>query len=31
MRKEQQTLRILGDKVRYYRKLKGLSQAELAA
>ena len=31
MRKEQQTLRILGDKVRYYRKLKGLSQADAIA
>ena len=31
LRKEQQTLRTLGDKARYYRKLKGLSQAELAA
>lgn len=30
MRKDQPALRILGEKVRYYRKLKGLSQAELA-
>ncbi|WP_179395643.1 helix-turn-helix domain-containing protein [Lacticaseibacillus absianus] len=30
MQKSQPALRILGEKVRYYRKLKGLSQAELA-
>ncbi|MFD1484499.1 helix-turn-helix domain-containing protein [Lacticaseibacillus baoqingensis] len=30
MHKEQPALRILGDRVRHYRKLKGMSQAELA-
>ncbi|WP_204122709.1 helix-turn-helix transcriptional regulator [Lacticaseibacillus mingshuiensis] len=30
MQREQGPLRILGERVRYYRKLKGLSQAELA-
>ncbi len=30
MSKTQPALRIMGDRVRYFRKLKGLSQAELA-